>query len=301
MARGVGYPSSVKQKRIFKGNNMSHPMATQLEGKAAIVTGSGRGIGRGIALVLGSRGAAIGVCDVNESDAEAVADEINSAGGRALSGYADVTSKESIGEFTDRAISEFGAIDISVGNAGVIGAPGFADRRDYTDADWDATYGINVRGLVNTAEAIIPHMSERRSGRIINISSHGGRSPGGFGRPGSGTVGMPYSVSKAAAIQWTHALAIKLGELNITVNVVCPGTLWTPMWQTIAFQAHRHQPDAANISPREYFDRQIARTVPLGRSQTPTDIGHAVAFFASEDASEITGQALNVNGGTRMN
>ena len=141
MARAVGYPSSVKQKRIFKGNNMSHPMATQLEGKAAIVTGSGRGIGRGIALVLGSRGAAIGVCDVNESDAEAVADEINSAGGRALSGYADVTSKESIGEFTDRAISEFGAIDISVGNAGVIGAPGFADRRDYTDADW----GRNVR------------------------------------------------------------------------------------------------------------------------------------------------------------
>lgn len=293
--------SSVEQKRIVEGNSMSDPMVKQLEGRAVIVTGAGRGIGRGIALVMGSRGASIGVCDVNESDAEAVAEQINSAGGRAISGYADVTSKESITEFTERAISDFGAVDISVGNAGVIGAPGFADRRDYTDADWDQTYGINVIGLVNTAEAVIPHMTERRSGRIINISSHGGRSPAGLGRPGSGTVGAPYSVSKAAAIQWTHALAIKLGQFNITVNVVCPGTLWTPMWQKIAVQAHRHQPDAAELSPREYFDRQIARTVPLGRSQTPTDIGHAVAFFASDDASEITGQALNVNGGTRMN
>lgn len=281
---------------------MSHPMAQQLEGKAALVTGAGRGIGRGIALVLGGRGAAIAICDVNESDAESVADEINSAGGKAFSGYADVTSRASIAEFTDRAISEFGEVDICVGNAGVIGAPGFSDRRDYTDADWDSTYGVNVRGLVNTAEAIIPHMSERGSGRIINIASHGGRSPGGVIRSDAGTVGMPYSVSKAAAIQWTYALAIKLGEFNITVNVVCPGTLWTPMWEKIALQTHRHDPAVAEkMSPREFFDRQIARTVPLGRSQTPTDIGHAVAFFASDDASEITGQALNVNGGTKMN
>ena len=260
----MGYPSSVNQERIVKGNYMSDPMAQQLEGKAAIVTGAGRGIGRGIALVLGSRGAAIGVCDINESDAESVADEINSAGGRAFSGYADVTSKESIGDFADRAISEFGAIDICVGNAGVIGAPGFADRRDYTDADWDLTYGVNVHGLVFTAEAIIPHMSERRSGRIINISSHGGRSPaGGSGRPGAGTVGMPYSVSKAAAIQWTHALAIKLGKFNITVNVVCPGTLWTPMWQKIAVQANRHQPDAAKLSRVSISTAKLRTPSPL--------------------------------------
>ena len=86
----------------------------------------------------------------------------------------------------------------------------------------------------------------------------------------------------------------KVGRIEHYGQRGMPRNAVDPMWQTIAVQAHRHQPDAANISPREYFDRQIARTVPLGRSQTPTDIGHAVAFFASDDASEITGQALNV-------
>ncbi len=279
---------------------MLDPMSRQLEGRAAIVTGAGRGIGRGIALVLGNRGASVAVCDLDEQNAKAVAEEINAAQGKAISGLADVTSKKSIEEFTARAISEFNAIDICVANAGVIGAAGYTERRDYTDADWDITYGVNVRGLVNTAEAIIPHMAERRYGRIINISSHGGRAPAGVST-GRGTVGMPYSVSKAAAIQWTHALAIKLGKFDINVNVVCPGKLWTPMWETISMQIHLQDPDMADLTPREVFDLQIEKDVPLGRPQTPEDIGRAVAFLASDDASEITGQALNVNGGTRMN
>ncbi len=284
------------------GGTVSNPMARQLEGKAAIVTGAGRGIGRGIALVFASRGAAVAVCDINETEARYVAAEIRSKGGRATSGYADVTSRQSISAFADRAVSEFGAIDICVANAGVIGAPGFIERSQYNDEDWELTYAVNLRGLVNTAEAIIPHMTARKYGRIINISSHGGRAPAGVRVPGrSATTSMPYGVSKAAAIQWTHALAMKVGRDNINVNVVCPGRLWTPMWDAIASQMRENNPNLAGLSAREIFDRQFDLDVPLGRPQTPEDIGQAVAFLASDDASEITGQALNVNGGTRMN
>ena len=108
-------------------------------------------------------------------------------------------------------------------------------------------------------------------------------------------------VSKAAAIQWTHWLAMSLGQFNINVNAVCPGRLWTPMWQAIAQNHKELNPDLADMDPREIFEMQIKGTMPLGREQTPEDIGKAVAFLASDDASEITGQALNVNGGAIMN
>jgi NAD(P)-dependent dehydrogenase (short-subunit alcohol dehydrogenase family) len=144
-------------------------------------------------------------------------------------------------------------------------------------------------------------MKERRHGKIVNIASHGGRAPRGVKDPGRGTIQMPYSVSKAAAIQWTHQLAIELGPFNINVNAVCPGRLWTPMWEAIALNHKAQNPEFEDLSAREIFDANIKANMPLGRSQTPEDIGRAVAFFASEDASEITGQALNVNGGAIMN
>jgi NAD(P)-dependent dehydrogenase (short-subunit alcohol dehydrogenase family) len=116
-----------------------------------------------------------------------------------------------------------------------------------------------------------------------------------------GNVQAPYSVSKAAVIQWTHLLAIELAPNNITVNAVCPGTLWTPMWEAIAENRKTADPELAEFSGREVFEQSIRDRMPMGREQTPRDIGKAVAFLASDDASEITGQALNVNGGAVMN
>lgn len=277
--------------------SMSDPMSRQLEGKTAIITGAGRGIGEGIAKTLVARGARVAVSDVSADAAANVAKALVDAGGEAISSHADVTSADSMQAFVDSAIAHFGQIDICVANAGVIGGPGFQDRKDYNDDDWDLTLGVNVRGIVKTADAIVPHMKERRSGKIINIASHAGRAPRGVAEPGRGNVQSPYSVSKAAAIQWTHLLAIDLGPFNINVNAVCPGRLWTPMWEKLATNRKVLNPELSHLSAREIFELAITTTMPLGEAQTPEDIGKTVAFLASDDAAQITGQALNVNGG----
>jgi NAD(P)-dependent dehydrogenase (short-subunit alcohol dehydrogenase family) len=276
-------------------------MSRQLEGMTALITGAGRGIGRGIALVLAARGAAVSVSDIDGGAAAAVADEVRAAGGGSLSAAVDVTSQASIDRWVSSTMEKFGKVDICVPNAGVIAASGFAERKDYTRDDWRMTWDINVLGMVKTAEAVAPHMKERRSGKIINIASHGGRKPRGVPEPGRGTVQIPYSVSKAAVIQWTHLLATELGPYNINVNAVCPGRLWTPMWEKIALNHIANNPAMARLSAKEVFDANIKATMPLGREQTPEDIGRAVAFLASEDAASITGQAINVNGGAILN
>ena len=275
--------------------------AHQLGGKSALVTGGGRGIGRGISKILASRGSEVCVSDIVLENAEEVAAEINKEGGRAFATSGDVTNIDSISEVAQRAINAFGKLDICVPNAGVIGGLDFMSRKDYIDADWDMTWEVNVRGVVNTTDAVADHMKERMYGKIVILASHGGRAPRGVPDAGRGSAQGPYMVSKAAAIQWTHWLAMNLGQYNINVNAVCPGRLWTPMWQAIAQNHKELNPDLAHMSIREIFDMQIKGTMPLGREQTPEDIGKAVAFLASDDASEITGQALNVNGGAIMN
>jgi NAD(P)-dependent dehydrogenase (short-subunit alcohol dehydrogenase family) len=282
----------------MKGYDVPHPLSAQLAGKAALVTGAGRGIGRGIALVLAERGAAVCVSDLDAKACDAVAAEIVQAGGKAVAAAADVTDTPSLKHAAETAIKRLGKIDILVGNAGVIGARGFESRARYNEDDWDLTFNVNVKGLVHAADAVIPHMKERRSGRIVNISSQGGRAPRGV-RLVASTI-TPYLVSKAAAIQFTHALAIELASYNITVNAVCPGLLWTPMFEKIAQQNIALDPALKGKSPAEAFDISVKARVPLGRPQTPEDVGRAVAFLASDDASEITGQALNVNGGAVM-
>ena len=280
---------------------MADTTGQQLGGKSALVTGGGRGIGRGISMILASRGAEVCVSDIDADSAEQVAAEINEGGGKAFAAGGNVTDIDSISEVAQNAVDTFGKLDVCVPNAGVIGGPGFISRRDYNDEDWDMTWGVNVRGVVNTADAVSDHMIERRYGKIVIIASHGGREPRGVPDEGRGSAQGPYMVSKAAAIQWTHWLAMNLGQYNINVNAVCPGRLWTPMWQAIAENHKALNPDLAHMSIREIFEMQIKGTMPLGREQTPEDVGKSVAFLASDDASEITGQALNVNGGAIMN
>ncbi len=275
-------------------------LSRQLEGKVAFLTGAASGIGRGIAEVLYSRGASLVIVDIDGDAASKTAGEIAGDSGAALGLGGDVTDIGTLSAAVDSALERFGEVDICVANAGVIGGPGFTERRDYDDSDWDATQSVNLRGVVNTNDAVRGHMAERGSGRIINIASHGGRAPRGEGSE-LGTIQVPYGVSKAGVIQWSMHLALQVAQHGITVNAVCPGTLWTPMWERIAIMRSQQQARYLGMDAKEIFEKQIKSGVPLGRPQTPTDIGNAVAFLASNDARIITGQALNVNGGATMN
>jgi NAD(P)-dependent dehydrogenase (short-subunit alcohol dehydrogenase family) len=261
--------------------------------KIALVTGGGRGIGRGIATVLARNGADVAVTDLNLDDALSVAAEVSKMGRESMAQRVDVTVQESVESMVEAVLGRFGRIDILVNNAGIVAAPGWEERARWSEEDWDLVYAVNVRGVARVTEAVAPHMTARRYGKIVNIAS-------GAGRQGQADGG-PYSASKASVINMTQTWAAELAEYNVNVNSICPGLLWTPMWQRIATRLGIIGEDERGLPPREVFDQQVATRVPLKREQTPEDIGSATAFLASDYAKNITGQALNLNGGIHMN
>ncbi|OAI42180.1 hypothetical protein AYO38_03280 [bacterium SCGC AG-212-C10] len=261
-----------------------------LEGKVAIVTGGGRGIGQGISRVLAREGATIVIADIDLENAEKTAQELNADGTKTAVIDCDVTSEASAESAIASAVNGFGRVDILVNNAGVVGK--HVGGGVITLEDWDMCYQVNLKGTWIMARAIVPHFRSQGAGKIVNIASIAGR---------LGGAGMAhYNASKAGAISVTQSLAADLGPMNITVNAVCPGLLWTDMWRSLeAMIGGDDTPE--RVDQRNVFERFIATNCPLRREQTPEDIGEAVAFFASDAAKNITGQALNVDGGIRMN
>ncbi len=261
----------------------------RLDNKVALVTGSARGIGKGIATVLAREGANVIVADLLSDLADQTAAELRSEYGvSTLSLEMDVTSEDSISSNVEKAISEMGQIDILVNNAGV---PPDNFGVEETESDWDRCYEVNLKGIWKVSSAVAPHFKERGGGKIVNIASIAGRIGGGM---------ASYSASKAGAISITQSHAAELGRFNVNVNAVCPGLLWTDLWRQIeGMFAGDHTEEV--VDRRERFEAVIASNMPLGREQKPEDIGNAVAFFASDDANNITGQSLNVDGGMRMN
>ncbi len=272
-------------------------MMIDLSGKVALVTGAGRGIGRGISLVLAEQGADVAVADLISDNAVSVASEVESMGRRACALTVDVANKTSVNDAVSVALEQLGQIDILVNNAGIIGAAGLWERDSPSDDDWNETFQVNVHGVVIVTEAVQGHMVERGSGRIVNIASIAGR---------QGSPDIPhYSTSKAAVISWTQSNALQLAQHGVTVNAICPGLLWTPIWESISQRRSRlgssTQADLKGLPGRELFERVVEATMPTKREQTPEDIGKLAAFLASDDAKNITGQAINVDGGMRMN
>ena len=264
-----------------------------LTGRTAMVTGGASGIGRGISLVLAGQGAGIVVADLNPQGAEAVAAEVAELGRESMSIALDVTEPSSIDAVTEAVMGRFSKIDILVNNAGVAGASGWDERQRANIDDWDYTYQVNLRGVALMSDAVVPHMMERRSGKIINIASIAGRQ-------GSPTI-THYNASKAGVISLTQGLATRLAPYNINVNAICPGLLWTPLWERLAARNRSGDEQLSDLTERQVFEKRVAESTPLGREQTPEDIGKLAAFLASEDACNITGQAINVDGGLRMN
>ena len=261
--------------------------------KIAIVTGAARGIGKAIAIQLAKGGANVVATDINEDDLRDTYNDLIEIGNKCLISRLDVTDQDSVNLVVKNVTAEFPSIDILVNNAGTIGAPGWEERDVPDESDWDAIYAVNLKGMAKITEAVIPTMKSNRKGKIINMSSITGR---------LGTVtSPPYGVSKAGVINLTQAWALELAEFSINVNAICPGLLWTPMWQRIAHQWSLDQEKWKGYTPRQIFDSAIKDRIPLGREQTPEDIAYVAAFLASDYARNITGQSINVNGGSHMN
>lgn len=263
-----------------------------LRDKVAIVTGAATGIGRAIAIKMAEQGANILVSDINEQAATQTAADLADLGVLSAVQVTNVVDSDETEAMAKKAIEEFGHIDILVNNAGVAGAPGWYERPASTEEDWRFTYQVNVIGSVNAANAVAPHMKKARYGKILNLASIAGRE----GRPS-----LPhYSSSKAAIINYTQALAGELAPDNINVNAICPGLLWTPMWEQVGGRYAMNDPQYEGMEPRAVFEKMIAAVIPFGTEQTPEDIGDAALFLCSDDATNITGQSLDVDGGFFM-
>jgi NAD(P)-dependent dehydrogenase (short-subunit alcohol dehydrogenase family) len=260
-----------------------------LNDRVAIVTGGATGIGRGIGLALARNGGSVVVADLDADTGEHTASDIAAMGVQSMAVVADVTKHDTIEKAVADVLARFGHLDILVNNAGVAGGRGWYTVPDSREEDWIAAFEVNVKGIANATNAVAPVMRNQRYGKIVNIASIAGRE----GRPA-----LPhYSSSKAAVINYTQAMADELAPYNVNVNAVCPGLLWTPMWDQVGHRYAQFNPKYQGLPPRQVFDMMVRDIIPLQREQTTEDIGNMVAFLASEDARNITGQAVNVDGG----
>ena len=258
----------------------------ELKDSVAIVTGGARAIGRGIALELARAGANVVVADLPsvQEDLDATCAAVESEGVQALAVHCDVRDWSQVEAMAKAALDRFGRIDVLVNNAGVIGvAPVVA----MSEEEWDRVLDVNLKGTFLCCKAVAPHMMERRSGRIVNLSSQAGKR----GAPGI----AHYCTSKFGLIGFTQSLALELAGSNVTVNAVCPGEVDSKMWRETLLPALAL---GRGGTPEEAWESWIKERVPLGRPQTAEDIGQAVVFLCRAD--NITGESINVTGGSEM-
>ncbi|AOV07517.1 3-oxoacyl-[acyl-carrier-protein] reductase [Sporosarcina ureilytica] len=250
----------------------SKAIVKPLEGKVAIVTGGSRGIGAAIAKELADKGAHVAINYQSRSDAaDEVIKDIEENEGSAIAVKADVSNAQDIAQFMEEVKNRFGKIDILVNNAGITRDRTF---RRLSEEEWNEVINVNLNSVYNTTSAVINHMLEQKSGRVINISSIIGQA-GGFGQTN-------YAAAKAGMIGFTKSLALETARNGITVNAVCPGFIGTEMVQAM---------------PEDVLAKVVAK-VPMQRLGTPKEIAEAVVFLAQADY--ITGQTINVNGGLYM-
>ncbi len=248
----------------------------RLKDKVAIVTGAGRGIGRGIAMELARQGADVVVADMRYELVQQVACDIGGIGGQSLPLNVDITRKSQVEEMAARTLQAFGRIDILVNNAGWDKIEPFINS---TEETWDKVIAINYKGVLYCIRSVLDHMIERKYGKIVSIASDAARA----GSSGEAV----YSGAKGAVVAFSKTLARELARYKINVNVVSPGPSSTPLFEEIGRE-----------NPR--LVEALKRAIPWGRLGKPEDLAYAVAFLASDEAGFITGQTLSVSGGLTM-
>ncbi len=248
-------------------------MDGRFDGKVAIVTGAGRGMGRAVASRFGREGARVVVAEVNSEHGEEVAGEIRSAGGDATAVQLDVSKPADVRHLFAAAVKRYGAVDIVVNNAGIAVARPLVD---YTEEDWDRQMGVNVKGVFFCCQEAARVMIPRRQGKIVNFAS-----TSAF--VSSSKPEVAYDTSKGAVRQMTVSVAAELAPHSINVNAVAPGTTATEMTRS-------------TLATEEGLAWQLAR-IPMGRVGQPDDIASVVLFLCSPEASYITGHTLVADGG----
>lgn len=244
-----------------------------LDGKAALVTGGGSGLGRASAIALARAGASVTIADVNEDGAKESAALVEQAGCDAAFLRADVTRPDDVAAIVDATVARWGRLDCAVNNAGMTGTA--APTADYTLDDWNRTIGLNLTSVFLCLKHEIPAMLER-GGAIVNMAS------------GAGLVGFPglpaYVASKHGVVGLTKAAALEYAAQGVRINAICPGSTRTPMLEGF-------------MGGDERVERMMTRAVPLGRLGRPEEIAEAVVWLCSDAASFVVGHALAVDGG----
>jgi len=302
----------------------------KLEGKVAIVAGGGQGIGEGCVKCLAEEGADVAVVDINNEIAEKAANDVKAMGRRALPVIADLTREDEANRAVQETVDKLGKVDILVNNVGGVSLETgqmmmeYAASLDdiaalpsymgYSSDVWDKFYQLNLKSHVMMSHAVTPYFMKQQSGSIVNISSIAGRHPD--------PAQMPYAAMKAGDISITWSLARGLAPYNVRVNCVCPGHVYTPLWargaigmlegvrnaraegKELPARLRRFAAadlDVEGMTPYEFWLKHIVvPNTPLGRDQSVEDMGRAVVFLVSDDAKNITGQVLNVDGGVTM-